>query len=103
MPSTWGCPGLARPDAALSRGARSYGCWDLLGSYKCQDSEPGFCAVSLGEALGLGSLDNLTESVYLESSILCAFVIVEFRAKETFCKEEKMFSGSCPPKDFFFS
>lgn len=60
--------------------------------------------VFLGEAPGLASLGNLPESVYCEGSVLCPSITLEFKVRETFCREEKMFSGSCPTslKDFFF-
>lgn len=63
-----------------------------MGVSQCQDSDVGFCAVFLGEVLGLASLGNLPEPVYLEGSMLCPSITLALRARKTFYKEEKMFS-----------
>lgn len=66
------------------------GSWGLLGSPRCWDSDLGFCTERSAERRW--DLFPLAIVVYLEASIFCPLVMLAFRARGTFCQEEKVSS-----------
>lgn len=79
-----------RLHAAPGHGARSGGELGSGGVSPLLDSDLGFCTECSAERLW--DLFPLAIVVYLEASMFCPFVMLAFRARGTFCQEEKVSS-----------